>query len=498
MATGSCRPRPRLRRITEQDFRPGSAAHPTSIDAQPGVLVPDLDPPEAHAASPDAGSFTLARAPGGIPALGHALRIWRAPLDFMSSLPAYGDLVRIEVGPRHIHVACHPDLAQQVMRAADTFDKGGIGIEMIKEAVGDGILTCPRSEHRRIRRMVQPAFRQARLAGYSAAMVEAADAMTRSWRSGMPVDVTRQMYEVSTAIAVRTMFASQMSEHRGEEARRCVNVAVRGIRQQAVASSLGLTWLFPVRRHQFRRAVTRYRTLVEETVLAYRREGVDRGDILSMLLSARDDSGASMSDREVRDNVMGLFLAGVDGAAGPLVWTLHLLDSHPQFARRVHAEIDAVLDGAPPVHETVQRLDFTRRAVLEALRLYPSSWIIPRVLTSEADLAGWKLPAGACVAFSPYQMHRRPDLFPEPERFDPDRWLGGTPGPKGAYIPFGGGARKCIGDAFGLLEVVVVLARVLQDWELRGPGSGPLTPLVDTLLRPPSLLMTVRRRRGLG
>jgi cytochrome P450 len=187
-----------------------------------------------------------------------------------------------------------------------------------------------------------------------------------------------------------------------------------------------------------------------------------------MMLAARDEHGDALTDTEIRDQVLSFWVAGTETTASLLAWSLHLLGQHPEVARRVHTEVDAVLDGRVARHTDVARLDCTTRVLTETLRLYPPAWVLTRVLTAETTLASKTLPAGTILLYSPYLIQRRGDLYPHPDRFDPDRWLSdhATHQHRGTFIPFGGGARKCIGESFAMMEATLALATITARWQL--------------------------------
>ncbi len=403
----------------------------------------------------------------------------------------------MRLGRQPVYLACHPELVDQVLRNSRTFDKGGPAHDEVRALLGDGIVTCPNAAHKRVRRLVQPAFQHSRIAGYVTTMVALVDAMTSTWRPGVPLDVTREMTDMAMTVGVRAMFAAEIAEHYRDEIHTCLQAVIKGIHREAFTSALGAQWLFRRRTREFHRALARYKQVVDEVIIAYRRSGEEHADILSMLLTARDDAGEPMTDHEVRENVINIFAAATaPGHASAMVWALHLLDRHPETARGVRHEIDRVLGDDPPDEATVRRLELTRNVVLETLRLYPQSWLLTRCVAAPVELAGRTLPPGTSVVVSPYQLHHQSRLFPDPERFDPTRWAHGTPGPRGAYIPFGNGSRKCPGDTFALTEIVVVLARVLQNWTLHGEAasSGPVLPRVSTMLQAPPMVMTPHLR----
>ncbi len=434
-------------------------------------------------------------APGHWPVLGHTFALWRRPLEFLASLPAHGDLVEIRLGPQRAFVVCCPDLAHQVLRNGRTFDKGGPVYHQLATVMGDSVGTCPHGPHQRQRRLLQPAFHPDRLAVYATEMSRQVSAALETWHDGQVIDVVAAMDEITARVSARTMFSADLSSGQSTNLLGGFTAVLEGMFLRLVMPA-GLTRLPLAANRRFDHALARVDALTYEIIEAYRRDGVDRGDLLSMLLAARDDDGEALTDTELRDQVVTFWLAGTETAASLLAWSLHLLGQHPEVAQRVHTEVDAVLGGRVAGHADVPRLDYTDRVLTEALRLYPPGWIFTRVLTTEATLAGRALPAGTVLLYSPYLIQRRPDLYPDPDRFDPDRWLPDRAAalPRGGYIPFGGGARKCIGDTFGRLETTIALASITGRWQL-DPIPGVITrPHPRTSLRPRPLRMRLRHR----
>ena len=435
-------------------------------------------------------------APGRWPVLGHTLQLWRRPLEFLASLPGYGDLVEIRLGPQPVFVVCSPDLAHRVLRDGRTFDKGGPLFKQGRRVVGDGLITSAYGPHRRQRRLLQPAFRQDRLVVYTAEMGRQLSVTLETWRDRQVIDVVAAMDEIAARISARTLFTANLSPEQSAELLDSITAVVEGIFLRTVMPpALQRAPLSANRR--FDRALSRLDGLTYEIIDGYRRDGVDHGDMLSMLLAARDDDGDALTDTEIRDQIVSFLLAGTETTATLLAWSFHLLGQHPAAAQRVQAEVDHVLDGRVAGYDDVAGLAYTGQVLTETLRLYPPVWILTRVLTTDFTLADRTLPTGTILLYSPYLIHRRPDLYPDSGRFDPDRWLPSDHAgalPRGTFIAFGGGARKCIGDTFAMLEATLVLASITAHWRL-DPVPGVSThPRPRASLRPHPLPMRLRRR----
>ncbi|MFI9201057.1 cytochrome P450 [Streptomyces sp. NPDC053048] len=448
-------------------------------------------------------TYTSATAPGALPLLGHAVPLLRGPLDFLSSLPARGDLVRVRIGPFRAVVVCDPELTRQVLLEDRAFDKGGPLYDRIREVGGNGLGTCPYREHRRQRRLIQPSFHPTRLPGYARVMTGQIATVTRSWHDGRTVDVLAEMMTLTARTAVATMFADGLPPSALGTVMDDFATVMAGITRRALMPA-GPDRLPTPGNRRFVRAHARLRRTVRRIIAERRAERTDHGDLLSALLAARDAAGGGaargFSDAEIDDQILTFFIAGTETTASTLAWALHALGHHPRLARRLRAEADAVLGGAPATLEHLPRLDLTGRIVTESLRLYPPVWLLTRVATADTRLGGHTVPAGTTVAFSPYLLHRRPDLYADPGRFDPDRWSAageagpGAQRPRGAFVPFGGGARKCIGDAFGRTEATLALASIAAAWRLEPVPGERVRPALGVVMSPRGLRMrTVRR-----
>jgi pentalenene oxygenase len=422
------------------------------------------------------------RAPGAWPFLGHVVALQRRPLALLDSLPAHGDLVEIRLGPRPAYVVCHPDLARQVLTDLRGFDRTGPVYDRIRTAMGNGLASAAHQDHRRQRLVMQPAFRHDHLRGYVTVMRQEITATMEHWHDGDLIDLVDEMFTLTTTVALRTLFSSQLDPAQAERLRRAFDTFLRGIYTRAV---LPLAGRLPTPgNRRYTTAVATWRTQVSGLIESYRQSGADRGDLMSRLLSARDDEDQGLSDNELADQVAVLMLAGGETTSAAVTWSWHLLTTHPQILQAVHAETDAILGHDVASWDHLPRLDLTARVVREALRLYPPAWVFPRICTRPTTLAGRTLPPGTMVVFSPYILHRRPDVYPHPTRFDPARWLTPTPEHRTSYLPFGAGATRCIGEEFALAEATLILATTAARWTLTPDPSTPISPAARAVLVP--------------
>ncbi|MCF0078146.1 cytochrome P450 [Streptomyces lomondensis] len=454
-----------------------------------------------------ARDWTVGTAPGIFPFLGHGIDLVRRPLAFLNSLPGHGDLVEIRLGPQRAWMACHPDLVHQVLRDPRTFDKGGPLYDRLRMLLGDGVGTCRHQDHRRQRRLLQPDFRKARVADQVGLMGEEVEAVCRAWRAGQVVDVSATMLDLSTRVVSRVLFSDSLDTATAAEMRECLATVVRGMFVRTVMPVDALFRVPTPANRRYRHASDRLRAIVDAAI-TQRRQGTshdERDDLLGTLLAATraDGGGTVITDQEVHGQVMTLMFAGAESTALCLSSALELLGRHPEEERRLHSEVDAVLDsGQPPGPDELPRLVHTRCVLTETLRHRPPGWLFTRVTTRETELAGHRLPQGTTVMFSPYLLHHDPTLFPDPDRFLPDRWLPGqtVSVPPGAMIPFGAGSRKCIGETLALAEATVAVAFIARHWRLRHlPGhTERLRPAAS--LGPRGLVMVSepRTRRPVG
>ena len=425
----------------------------------------------------------------------------RDPLGYVAALARdFGDIVLLRLGHIRVYLLFHPDHIRHILQENHTnYVKGPI-IARTKVLIGEGLFTSEGDFWRRQRRLAQPAFHRARIAGFVDTMVRATSERLAGWERhaarGEPFDVAAEMSELTLRVVGRTLFGGDLS---GQAAAvgRALHDALEFTADRSMRY-LALPLALPIRRHRvFRRARAELDRVVYDVIDARRRNGVRDDDLLGMLMSARDEeTGEGMTPRQLRDEVMTFFLAGHETTAVALAWTWYLLAGHPEVASRLRDEIAGVLADRPPTLEDMPRLPLVRQVVEEDMRLYPPVWGIGRQALRDDTIGGYAIPAGSVVNASPYVTHRHPAFWPDPERFDPERFAPEVASrrPRFAYFPFSGGPRLCIGETFALVEAQIVVAMVMQRYRLGLLPGHVVVPQVHLTLRPRGgLPMTAER-----
>ncbi len=413
---------------------------------------------------------TIPPGPKGGVLLGSLPEARRDPLGFVLRVSAEsGDIVHVRLATLRVFLLNHPDDIEQVLVTHQHRFIKGRSLGRARRLFGNGLLTSDGALHSRQRRLIQPAFHRVRLSGYADAMISLAAGHSAEWKPGDMVDIAREMGELTLAIAGRTLFGADTGELVGklgetlETATSLLEVAVLPL-----APLADLLPLPHVRRLRAARATIDH--TVSGIIERRRRTGGDTGDLLSLLLVARDEAGGEvMSDQQLRDELTTILLAGHETTANALAWTWYLVARHPEVEARLHAEIDRTLAGRLPTADDVPALPYARMVFAEAMRLYPPAWLLGRAAIEDHDARGYVLPAGSLVVLSPWAVHRNGTYFPQPDRFDPDRWLpeGQAGRPRFSYFPFGGGSRGCMGEAFAWMEGVLLIAVLAQRWRFR-------------------------------
>jgi cytochrome P450 len=410
----------------------------------------------------------------------------------------HGDIVYFRFGPQDVFFLNHPDYIKDVLVTHHQSFMKGRALQRAKRLLGEGLLTSEGEFHRRQRRLAQPAFHRGRIASYGLVMTDYAARTAARWHDGATLDISQEMMRLTLAIVGKTLFDTDVESEADE-----IGAALTAVMElfdfllMPFSELLEKLPLPHVRRFQKARArldATIYRIIEER-----RRSGEDRGDLLSMLLSARDEEGdgGQMTDLQVRDEVMTLFLAGHETTANLMTWTWYLLSRHPEVEAKLHEELKAVLDGRQPTVEDVPSLRYTEMVVAESMRLYPPAWAIGRLALKDHEIGGYTIPAKALVLLSPYVTHRDERYFPDPTRFDPERWMpeAKESRPQFAYFPFGGGTRRCIGEGFAWMEGILLLASLARNWRMRlVPGHHVETQPVITLRPKHGMRMKVEKR----
>jgi cytochrome P450 len=414
----------------------------------------------------------------------------------MRLMNEFGDICRTSIGPFPAVVISSAELAQSVLvENAQHFVKSR-GLQVTRPLLGNGLLTSEGAFHRRQRKLISPGLQHRRVGTYAGVMASYTEAAQARWKDGETLDVSAAMMKLTLAIAGKTMFDADL-EGEASEIGEAITIANRAVSEQ-ITSILPapLAWPLP-RNWPVKRAIRRLERTVYKMIADRRASGADPGDILSMLLAAEEEgSGSKMTDVEVRDETMTLFLAGHETTANALAWALHLLSRHPDVYARLRAEVDGALGGRTPTFEDVPRLPYAMRVLKETMRLYPPAYIIGRQATRDVDIGPYRLPKKMTAFVNIYGMHRRAKYFPDPEKFDPDRFQPDVEKQmKMSYLPFGGGPRICIGNQFALLEGQLVLATLAQRVTFEATSDRVIEPEPLITLRPKHGVPLVVRRR---
>lgn len=422
--------------------------------------------------------------------LGTASQMHRDPLGFLLAARRYGEVVGMRFVFSPAYLVYHPDDVKHVLQENHfNYNKDLFTYHMLYPVLGYGLFTNDGESWLHQRRLAQPAFHRKRLATYATLMTDATQEMLASWQSheqnNEPLDINEEMMRLALHIVGQALFSIDLS-HETSTVGQSVTTLVKLLGDYVYAPFPPIS--VPTSRNRHLQAAIHDLEAVTNGIIRERRaHGTDMGDLLSMLLLARDEeTGEGMSDKQARDEVMTLLLAGHETTANALTWTWYLLSQHPDIESRLHEELEAVLGGNAPTLEHLPQLTYTSMVIQEAMRLYPPIWVLSRKALADDELGGFRIPQGSMVILSPYATHHHTAFWDQPEVFDPERF---TPDrvvarPHYAYFPFGGGPRLCIGSNFAMMEAQLVLATVAQRYRLRLVPGHPVVPEAKITLRP--------------
>jgi len=400
---------------------------------------------------------------------------------------------------RTILLAAHPDLAREVLTGHPRSLRKGLGLQRTRFVLGNGLLTSEGEFHLRQRRLAQPAFHRERIARYAEEMVARTEVVASSWRDGQSLDLARAMHHLTLDIVGRTLFGVDL-QGRAAELGKALTVVLDSFSIWLILFGERLYDLPIPRMRRAKQAVPALDAAIYAIIEEHRRSGRDQGDLLSMLMAARDaeGDGSGMTDAQLRDEVMTLILAGHETTANALAWTWWFLAQHPEIDARLAAEVRDACGTRPITMADLPNLPYTRAVFSEAMRLRPPAYATSREVIEPIVLGGQAIPVGAQVVVSPWVTQRDPRWWTEPLRFDPDRWLAPReePSHRHAYFPFGGGTRVCIGEQFAWTEGILVIAALVRRWRFRltVPASS-IRPQAAVTLRPTPGIPVVCERR---
>ena len=419
------------------------------------------------------------------------LKFRRNPIRFFEDThQRYGDIAKFHFGPQAVYLVSHPDWIEDVLvTSAKKFQKG-VALQRAKRLLGEGLLTSEGQQHLKQRRTIQPLFHRQQVQRFAGAMVKHAARWRDSISAGATIDMTDQMAALTLAIVGETLFSSNVQAD-ADEVRDALTAAVQSF---GIAFLPGLEYFEKLPLPVFvrvRKARERLDKVIHR-VIAERRRGasVEAPDLVSMLLAARDPENPSepgMSDEQIRDEAMTIFLAGHETTANAMAWTWYLLSQSTGVETKLHDELARILDGRTPSVEDVPKLEYTRAIIAESMRLYPPAWTMGRRAMEPHTIGGHAIEPGALVIISQWIAHHDPRWWDAPNDFKPERWQLPAPRPKYAYFPFGGGSRICIGESFAWTEAILLLATIAQRWRFTANQAPELEPRIT--LRPKHLSM---------
>jgi cytochrome P450 len=422
-------------------------------------------------------------------------------LGFLNdSARRFGDVVAIRLGPARIWLLNHPDLVEEVLVTRNRQLIKHFGLRQARPSLGEGLLTSEGDFWRRQRRLAQPAFHRDRVEGYGRVMVDYAERMLRGWSHGQRRDAQADMMRLTLEIVTKTLFDADIASESSSIAG-AMETLIAGFTERVDKLVKLPVWVPSPANLRFRREMGVVDAALERIITERRRTGEDRGDLLSMLLHAQDDEGdgSGMTDRQLRDEAVTLFMAGHETTANTLAWVWYLLSLHPEAEARLHAELDTVLGGRPPGVADLPRLTYTDAVVTESLRVMPTVWLLGREAAEPTEVGGYRVPRGVTLWMSQWVIHRDPRWFDDPELFRPERWTDGLARRlhRYAYFPFGGGPRVCIGNQFAQMEAVLPLATIARRFRPLVPPGTVVHPVATMTLRPENgVPVVLQERRG--
>jgi len=440
---------------------------------------------------------TLPPGPKGHYLTGNLLDYARDPLDFLSRCSReYGDVVRLRLPGLPLYLLNSPNDVEQVLVKNNRAFVKSRYFRRELSFLGKGLLNSEGEFWRRQRRLAQPTFHRRRINAYGGVMVSYTERLLATWRAGEIRDIHQEMMRLLMEIGAKVLFDAEIAE--SGEVREALDRAVKRFDEQG--SGMLVRFLlgnFPTPTNlRFRRAVGRLDEVIYGIIDERRSSGKDTGDLLSMLLHAQDEEDNRMSNRQLRDEVITLLLAGHETNALALSWTWYLLSRHPEVETKLLDEFREVLGDRAPTVDDVPRLRYAEMVIKESMRLYPPAWGLSREAAEECKIGGYRVPAGTQLFIVLLVLHRDPRYFEDPETFHPERWEDGSAKrmPKYAYLPFGAGPRLCIGSSFAMTEAILLLATVAKRFRLKLASEQPVIPQPSVTLRPGGGMRMVRKR----
>lgn len=431
--------------------------------------------------------------------LGSMLEFNRDTLSYLDDLTQYGDMVFLRFGPFPVYFVNHPDLVHEVLVSeASKFYKSRSTKQALSDISGVNVFTADGDVWKRERKLMQPAFHAKRIGAYADTMVDYTRQLIADWVADETLPIDQQMTKLTMNIVLKTLFDAEAGDESAELGA-AMTTLFKVVDQRLQTLLDAPHWMPTARNRELWKARERIDQIVLRIIDERRKSGEDRGDLLSMLLLAQDGSD-QMSDQQVRNEALTIFGAGHETTTVAMTWTWYLLSQHPEVEARLHEEVDRVLGDQPPTLADLQHMPYSEMVVKEAMRLYPPAWATTREAIKDVTIGGYTIKKGTTVILAPWTLHRDPRWFADPHRFDPERFKPENESniPKYAYIPFGGGPRVCIGNAFAMMEARLILATIAQRYQLAlDPGQVVEPERVFTLRSKYGMKMQVKTREKL-
>jgi cytochrome P450 len=449
-------------------------------------------------------SYHTPQGPKGKLITGHLKEFQTNPLDFLTRLATeYGEVAKFRFGPfQNVYLVSDPEMIKQVLVTKQKHFVKSQDFDALKPILGEGLLTSEKDFHMRQRRLIQPAFKRSHILNYGQAMIDITADYIDTWQDGEDRIITHDMMSITLGIISKTMFNMDFKEGYDvlwEAIETAMGTAVKRMR---TLLQLPL-WVPTKSNREYRNAIQALDEVIYGIIEKRRADPDKHEDMLGILMDARDDDdGLGMTDREVRDELMTIFLAGHETTANAISWTLYLLSQHPEVENKLFEEINNVIGNRPPTPGDFMKLTYTQDIIWESMRLFPPAFVTGREVEEQVEINGYQFKKGDVILVSQYVMHRKPEYFHDPQSFKPERFENNFVKtiPAYAYFPFGGGPRVCIGNHFALMEAVLVLVTIAQRYKLRlAPDHHEVKPYPSITLRPKrGLRMIVEERNEIG
>lgn len=430
---------------------------------------------------------------------GHTKEFQADPLGFLKKASSYGEVAKIRFGPfQNVYLISDPEMIKQVLVTKQKHFIKSTDFHALKTIVGEGLLTSEKEIHMRQRRLIQPAFKRSHISSYGQDMIDITAGYISEWEDGEDRIITQDMMDIALGIISKTMFSLDIKDGYsilGEPIETAMRMAIKRMR-----TLINLPLWIPIKgNREYKRALDKLNAVLYNIIEKRRQDHQKHEDMLGLLMDARDDAdGAGMTDTQVRDELMTIFLAGHETTANALSWTLYLLSQHPEVQKKLLDEIDRVVGSRNPVPDDFMKLTYTRNIIWESMRLFPPAFVTGREVDEDVEIGGYHFKKGDTIMVSQYVMHHKPEYFPDPEDFRPERFENNFVKtiPAYAYFPFGGGPRVCIGNHFAMMEAVLVLATISRRFRVKlAPDHRSVIPYPSITLRPRGGLRMILEER---